>query len=327
MTQEEQEKTIEEYRERFIKIGLDTGRADKSRAEAAVRGIYECGNKQLAPDFPFIWVESPYAACSLISILETHEEEGVALLKRHRDEKNNRDVVPTQEIKALVEKLGVKVTYCKTNFWGQHESYWVAFYQCGKALGAKYNADDDKRLGMWDELCRSTGWWWAFNNRVVFSDKPTQVHRENGVLHREDGMAVQYTDGWGMYCSNGIRMPARIMETPKEQLDPLEFSQITNTGIRREFVRKVGIERIFWTHESELVDGPKERNGSTYELHRLRIGDENPREFLKFQNASRALHGHLADVWHIEGVPPGTLTVDQALEFRNGRKDAPAQLT
>jgi hypothetical protein len=327
MPTEEQKQCIEKFREEYLSVGLDTTRADKTAAEEAIHGLYKFAERELAEEAPFIWVESPAAACGLITIMEKHTEEGVALLEAHRDSKNNRDVVPTKTINELMEKLKLKMSYHRTNFWGQQESYWVAFYQCGKALGAKYETSDDEKLQLWDQLCRATNWWWAFSNRVVLSEKPVEIHREGEVLHRDGGKAVLYSDGWGTYSLNGIRVPARFAETPAEQLDPKEFSRITNAEIRREFVRKVGIERIFWAHESKLIDGPTERNDSIYELHLLNIGTENPREFLKMQNASRHLHGHLADVWHIEGVPPGTRTVEEALAFRNGRSDAPSQLT
>jgi pimeloyl-CoA synthetase len=89
-----------------------------------------------------------------------------------------------------------------------------------------------------------------------------------------------------------------------------------NAEIRREIVRKIGIERVLMKLGCEVVD----KQGDMYELVMLDIGDKRKRPFLKMRNPS-------ISVTHIEGVPPGTNTVKAALAWRNQTESSPEVLT
>jgi hypothetical protein len=85
-------------------------------------------------------------------------------------------------------------------------------------------ADDAYRVGdretpaimraAWD-VAQSSGMWWPFENAAIMSERPTELHvNDQLLLHREDGPAVTYRDGWRVYAWNGKAVPERwIMDT------------------------------------------------------------------------------------------------------------------
>jgi hypothetical protein len=73
------------------------------------------------------------------------------------------------------------------------------------------------------EIARSSGMWWPYEHAAILSDRPAEIHvNERHLLHREDGPAVVYRDGWKIYAWNGKAVPERwIMQT--ESVPPGEY--------------------------------------------------------------------------------------------------------
>jgi hypothetical protein len=105
---------------------------------------------------------------------------------------------------------------------------------------------------------------------------------------------------------NGVRVPQWLAETPADKLGVKKIAKIDNAEVRREFVRKVGIDRLCYGLKAEVIDSKGD-----YELLLLDIGDKVKRPYLKMKNPS-------IGCWHVEGVPPGTKTVDEANKWRRG---------
>ena len=128
-----------------------------------------------------------------------------------------------------------------------------------------------------------------------------------GRLHCNDGPAIHYPDGWSIYALNGVRVPEWLVETKAARLDARKFAELDNVEIRREFVRKVGIERIATELGAEVLD----RRGD-YELLSVDLGGQTGKwPYLKMRNPS-------IGVWHLEAVVKECATVEQALNWRNG---------
>ena len=90
----------------------------------------------------------------------------------------------------------------------------------------------------------------------------------------------------------------------------------TNAEVRREIVRKIGIERACQQLAAKVVD----RQGELYELLLLDLGDKRRRPYLKMRNPSLG-------VYHLEGVHPTCKTVEEALRWRNNSAAQPVILT
>lgn len=154
---------------------------------------------------------------------------------------------------------------------------------------------------------------WPFDNIVIFSDLPSELYFSPSmgrmVLHKDGGPAIKFPDGFCYWCLNNVEVSKEIAETPSSKLDPHIIVNITNAEVRKVVVEKVGIDRILNELASTVIDTDT-INENEYVLVLLDLGDARRRPYLKMKNPS-------TDSYHIEGVPPETKTVKEALEFRN----------
>lgn len=142
---------------------------------------------------------------------------------------------------------------------------------------------------------------------VVVLRRPERILRNSqGFLHCDNGPALRYADGFSLYALNGERVPEWLVIKNAAELDPREFAKIENPKVRREFVRKVGIERIAQAHETMTLDKQSE-----YELILIDLGGNTGKwPYLKIFDPS-------TDIWRLEVVDKEIITVEQALQWRN----------
>jgi len=159
------------------------------------------------------------------------------------------------------------------------------------------------------ELAKNCGWWIPYQNAAILQEKTTTVQLREGRLHCETGPAVAYKDGFEVYALNGIRVSKDLVMTPADKLDPQIVLKQQNADIRREIVRKIGIERVLKGTNAKVVD-----KWSNYELLMLDLKDGRRRPYLKMINPS-------IGVTHVEGVEPNIKTVRAALAWRNRLND------
>lgn len=196
-----------------------------------------------------------------------------------------------------------------------YDSGWTAFYEYFKRIGIQY--DDPQEFDKWSEFVSCGVYATVLCENVAFvCPRPKIVKRPaDGSLHCPDGPALAW-DGDEYYFLNGVAVDRAIVMTPGEKLDANLIPKEQNAEVRRELVRKIGIERVLLKLGSEVID----RQGDMYELVLLNLGDKRKRPFLKMKNPS-------VNLTHIEGVPPEIKTVKQALAWRNQTDSSPEVLT
>ena len=289
----QQVEQLQAFRAEWFEVGICTERADRPKAEAAILAMRdEIGVANKRPTV--IWCASP-ATCILAD----------TLLKGRQSLRQSLGQSLRQSLEqSLEQSLGQSLSEC---WWGQHEAYWIAFYLfCRDILGVKYEAEASRHLDLWRDIAQSCGWWWCFENYVVVSERPTIVRMNTDErLHSDIGPALAFADGWNVYALNGVRVPAQLVDTPAEDLDAGWLMREKNAEVRRELVRKIGIEKICKDLHAVVIDSMGE-----YELLALDLGDGRRRPYLKMKNPS-------IGVYHIEGVHPECHTVCDALNWRN----------
>jgi hypothetical protein len=179
-------------------------------------------------------------------------------------------------------------------------------------LGVKFTQQKD-----WDCYLKTSdvSLIYPFEDFCVISEKPIDIKMKNMVLHNDKGAAVSYADGFSVYSLNGVRVTRELVETPAEKLDPQLVVKETNAEVRREIVRKIGVERLVQKLGAKTLD----KKGN-YELLNIDLGENRIRPYLKMLNPS-------VGTWHIEGVSPGCRTIEQAINWRNQTTETPEVLT
>ena len=303
----EQEAKIPEYKERWIKVGESTEPADFEKTVPHFMNLYKAANR----DEPELVIGIRGASPLLVSMLATklialqNEKNWEACKAVLLDLSNNSHEIPLQ--KALDYVADIKPTF--TDFiYGNHDGDFLSFFEF-----LKKELDIDEPSGTIKhqiEIAKHAGWWAPFEKVVLVCDRPCDCHIKDERLHRDGGPALAYKDKLvTLWSLNGVNVPKEIAETPAMELNPGLFMTIDNAEVRREFVRKVGIERIVSKLPHEKLDAWRE-----YELLGIKVkeadGEETVRKYLKMENPS------LPGVFHIEGVSPHVETVADALDDR-----------
>jgi hypothetical protein len=189
---------------------------------------------------------------------------------------------------------------------------WCGWCDYARHIGVKFD-EDAYRFFM--DFNSEINFIIPFKGIAFISEKPSSIKWKNRLLHCEDGLAVSYKDGYGLWCLNGVCVTKEIVLTPHDKLDPKLILKEKNAEVRREIVRKIGIERVCKGLKAKVVDSVGE-----YELLMLDLGDGRVRPYLKMKNPS-------VGTYHIEGVHPDCDTVKKALNWRNQTEETPVSLT
>lgn len=168
----EQEALLPAYRDKWLKIGLDTSPINHSAAISAVHLLYSCGG-QPAPK-EILFAEGPIRAKELLS-----------------------KFIPNASI----------VDSC---VYGSHEAYWLGFYdffesECavdfeGKLRGLMAVARECGWIISYDEFA------------IVLNKPSVIKMDEQNRLHCENGPAIRYEDGFAVYSWHGVRVPSKWIE-------------------------------------------------------------------------------------------------------------------
>jgi hypothetical protein len=154
-------------------------------------------------------------------------------------------------------------------------------------------------------------------NAVVIIQPQFTKMTANRQFHCDGGAAIEWKDGYKSYLLHNVVVPEELVLTPHHQLDPMSVLTERNAEVRREIVRKMGVERLVSHFGGVVLDKYQD-----YELIELTLKDiDLTARYLKMKNPS-------IGTWHVEGVPPDIETCLDALKWRLGGLDwNPQQLT
>jgi hypothetical protein len=207
-------------------------------------------------------------------------------------------------------------SFIDTYSWCQHDINWIAYYKYFEKYGLLPHDKNFEIFDIWYDLACSCGWCYTFEGIVFVCEKPSKLYLdEQGRLHKNSSMALEYSDGYGLWMLWGVRVPRWLAETPEGQLNPDEILKIENAEQRMVGLRKFGVERL--KKYGEIKDKQK-----TYELVDMTklLPSGNYAPYLYMVNPSTG-------TIHAEGVHPKCKTVGEALAWRNGTEEEPKVLT
>lgn len=306
----EQEAKLPEYVTKWLSIGLSTDQLDVSAAREAVNLAYECAD--LKKPKHYIFCESPSQLVILVNLM--------TILPNTIEHFANNPNVTKKSLKAFKETLSKKDvikyekdfnSYIGNICYGSQDASWLSFYDF--FLNETAVEGIDKIRGLID-TAKACGWWAPFEDLVIVSSKPVQISFKDKVLHNETGPAIQYADGMAVYALNGIVMTEEYVMTPANELSVSTVMKEQNVDIRRELLRKIGLERFVKDTGGHVVDELKinvNNKDCVYQLIDITLAEGITARVLKMDNPS-------INAMHVEGVEETCNTVKEALAWRNG---------
>ena len=200
-------------------------------------------------------------------------------------------------------------------FAGAHWCAWEAFYDFCRKIGIKYAGDQNAKLDLWLSQSRSCHWWFPYRGIVLASERHNVLHVDDaGRLHCEDGPAVAYPDGWGVWSWHGVRVPQQVIEQPQLIAVP-QIDGERNAELRRVLMERYGHERYLRDSGAKAIQ--QDARGT---LYRKEIPDDEPLVMVKVRNSTPEPDGSVKDYWL--RVPPTMKTASEAVAWTFGVEPA-----
>jgi hypothetical protein len=242
---QEQLDMIPEHNKEWIAIGRATGRADRSIVESAACDAYKVAGLE-APK-SFMWFDSPYAA--------------------------------SVYIKENIEKDSNISNIYNNAIYGQHDANLLAFYDYFDKI-SNGTIGNISNLHPMMKIAKQCGWWWAYDEMAIFSERPSELHSDAaGRLHCEDGMALKYFDGWGLYSWHGYTIPRdkEWIITNKEKLNPTVIEKEKNAELRRIMLEIYGFTKYLEERTYKVISEDTDGAGNPRRLLEIKVGNEKVR--------------------------------------------------
>lgn len=190
---------------------------------------------------------------------------------------------------------------------GQHDAPWLALFE---SLGRL-----DGPLAGLAEVARSAGWWWPYERLVILSERPSELHRdEPGRLHRGDGPALAYPDGFALHAWRGMPIPPDFVSSLTD-LTAARISSEANAELRRVMLEIFGYDRYL----AETGARPLHRD-ETGVLWSIDLPGDEPVVMVEVVNSTPEPDG-THRTYYLR-VPPGTRTARAGVAWTFGVDEA-----
>ena len=334
-----QEYGIAEWREHCLKIGRDTSPINKKVTEESWNKFY----KILKKDKPKFWYcQSPLQAQIIINIFPEIVKAFKVVDKGENIGDNIRENIWVNIWENIRANIGAniranigeniraniraninntKLEKIETYSWCQHDINWIAYHKYFEKYGLLPYDENFKIFDIWYDLACSCGWCYTFKNIVFVCEKPNKLElNERGQLHKDGGMALEYSDGYGLHMLNGIAVPKYLAETSSELLDIEFFKKEQNADVKTEFVRKYGVDRLLTL--GNKIDDWKNHNQEWWKKSEYELWDLGSLFNLDHAYHLRMKNLSVDGVFHVEAVSPQSDTLPKAIQYRlKGKND------
>ena len=288
----QQESELVAFRADWLASGLSTERADRPRAQAAVTRMYELiGKKQPA----FLWFDSPMSAALAIGLLSSLKDLKPEQLWQQLGQQlwqqlwQQLDQQLGQQLgQQLDQQLGqqqdaisrrARTAATSEAFWGQHEAYWLAYYEFAARIGVKYSDDATAKLQLWSEVAKSCGWWMPYDGLCVMCERQSFVSfDERRRLHNQTRAALEFADGYRLFVWHGTDVPEAWITAP-DKLDPKTALTWQNVEQRRAAAEIMGWKRVLEQLKPKVIN--KHKDPEIGELLEVELPEAGLARFLK----------------------------------------------
>jgi hypothetical protein len=206
-------------------------------------------------------------------------------------------------------------------YWG---GAWTSFFR--EVCNLELPGDTWDRARAYEGTMESACWWWPHRRFVMVCERPAAIHREltnpdvergwgSHRLHSDEGPAVVFPDGWGVWSVHGVRVTQQVVEAP-ETLAVAQILGEENAEVRRVMMERFGFDRLLEDSEAALVDADVDQYERPRELWRLELADDEPLVMVSVVNATAEPDGHFKS--YTLRVPPDMASCQQAVAWTYG---------
>lgn len=187
------------------------------------------------------------------------------------------------ELGPIQDLLKDKPIYQTTWFWGSQDVYWIALFDFAEHIGVVYEPKVKEHFEAYKNYTLTCGWLYPYEHVAFVSDRPELIRfDEQRRLHRPDGPAIRFRDGYSIYAWHGVRVPAWVIDTP-EKITVKAIQEQSNQEIARCMREIMGHERFLKElrpkilHKDECgVLMESECNGETWLIVEVEDGTVKP---------------------------------------------------
>lgn len=200
-------------------------------------------------------------------------------------------------------KLRLILTYADH---GQHNASWMPQWEAYPPPGR-----EGEVMRALAAVSRRTHWWWPYEKAAIVCERPSELHLdERGRLHRGEGPALAYRDGFALFRWRGIAIPESFAQT-LAALTPEIIRGERNAELRRIMLEHYG-------HERYIVDSGAEpvQQDEAGRLWRVRLPGDEPITMVEVVNSTAEPDGAFRVYWL--RVPPGTRTAKEGVAWTFG---------
>lgn len=159
-----------------------------------------------------------------------------------------------------------KKDHKKIDDFSSYFTIWFTGYLAAFEFSEKIGyAIDKEKFDHYTRLINSIPFIFFNEEYVYVSKKLTDVHfNDDNQLHNENGMALKFMDGYGLYLINGVEVDEQIVMAPEtqtvKQINKEENEEIKRIRIERFGWEKYlnGINAVLIDENEDFVSGTKE---------------------------------------------------------------------
>lgn len=186
---------------------------------------------------------------------------------------------------------------------GQHDAPWLAAFAALDRL--------NPALTGLSEVAQSAGWWWPYENVVILSERPVELHRdEPGRLHHGEGPALAYPDGFALHAWRGMPIPPDFIAT-LGGITAQRILEEENAELRRVMLEHYGYDRYL----AEIGAQPLHKD-ETGTLWRIDLPSDEPIVMVEVLNSTPEPDG-THRTYYLR-VPPTTQTARAGVAWTFG---------
>ena len=293
------------YREDQRREALRTDKIDPDAARSAVSVLYATAGLP-APKYMIV-LDSP-VQCLMAR--------GLMRLGNNGDQLGDQlwDQLWAQLGAQLGDQLGGQL-YQQTFFVGGWDAFWLAFSDYARKIGVKYLPKTDAALDAYRAYAAACGVSYFYPGAAFISDRPDRISFDHmRRLHADDGPALRWRDGYGIYAWHGMRIPGELIEK-RHEMTPKSITAISNAEHRRaamEIYAHVHGPNKFVKDLGATIVSSDKCHGRPRRLYRL--GDQ---QWVHVINGSKEPDGTRREF--LLGVPGDVTTPHEAVAWSYGR--------